>query len=64
MEFRSVDGLKIFLIKEVIIELVKIEFDREDWLVVLSEVFNVFLLLFDEIGNFVVGSINVKVIFF
>lgn len=62
VEFRNADGQKTFLTKEVTTEPVKIEFDREDWSVAPSEVFNASLSLLDEIGNSVVGSINVKVI--
>ncbi|PFX34290.1 hypothetical protein AWC38_SpisGene801 [Stylophora pistillata] len=62
VEFRSADGQKTSLTKEVTTEPVKIKFDTDDWLVAPSEVFNASLSLLDEIGNSVVGSVSVKVI--
>ena len=62
VEFRNADGKRTSVAKEVATDPVNIEYDREDWQVAPSEVFNASVSLLDEIGNSVVGIVNVKII--
>lgn len=61
VEFKDADGKRTSLTKEVSTDPVDIHYDRSDWDVAPSEVFNASVSLLDEIGNSVVGILMVKV---
>lgn len=52
------------LILEVVIDLVNMFYYKKDWIVVLGEVFNVKIELCDEIGNLVLGIVDVIIVGF
>lgn len=52
------------LILEVVIDLVNMFYYKKDWIVVLGEVFNVMIELCDEIGNLVLGIVDVIIVGF
>ena len=61
VEFKDADGKRAPLTKEVSTDPVDIDYDRSDWDVAPSEVFNASVSLLDEIGNSVAGILMVKV---
>ncbi|KAJ7363221.1 hypothetical protein OS493_011502 [Desmophyllum pertusum] len=62
VEFKDASGKRTSLTKEVTTDPVNIEYDSTDWEVAPSEVFNASVTLLDEIGNSVVGIVNVKIV--
>ena len=61
VEFKDANGKRTSLTKEVSTDPVDIHYDRSDWDVAPSEVFDASISLLDEIGNSVVGILMVKV---
>lgn len=61
VEFKDSYGKRTPLTKEVSTDPVDIQYDRSDWDVAPSEVFNASVSLLDEIGNSVVGILMIKV---
>lgn len=49
---------------EVVMDLIEIKYVKIDWNVVLGEIFNVIVKLYDEVGNLVLGIIDIVIKFF
>ena len=62
VEFKDQNGRRSSIKDEVTTDPVDIQYDRADWDVAPSEVFNATVRLLDEIGNSVLGIVNVKII--
>ena len=62
IEFKDQNGRRSSIKDEVTTDPVDIQYDRADWDVAPSELFNATIRLLDEIGNSVLGIVNVKII--
>ena len=62
IEFKDRNGKSSSIKEEVTTDPVDIQYDIADWEVAPSELFNATLRLIDEIGNSVLGIVNIKII--